>query len=104
MYANPSNFKVSQCLFFTDRIKQGSQSNVLLLYSQGFSFTEVQEGLRYKSAGSLPCVCVGLCFCAYVLDTKEQSVRDKKLLQHLKIYLKMSKRVIVRTDIERVCN
>ena len=33
IYANPSNFKVSECLFFTDRIKQGSQFGVILLYS-----------------------------------------------------------------------
>ena len=33
IYANPSNFKVSECLFFTDRIKQGSQFDVILLYS-----------------------------------------------------------------------
>ena len=25
IYANPSNVKVSECLFFTERIKQGSQ-------------------------------------------------------------------------------
>ena len=29
MYANPSNFKVSECLFLTDRIKQGSQFDVI---------------------------------------------------------------------------
>ena len=28
--ANPSNFKVSECLFFTDRIKQGRQFDVIL--------------------------------------------------------------------------
>ena len=33
IYANPSNFKVSECLFFTDRIKQGNQFDVILLYS-----------------------------------------------------------------------
>ena len=33
IYAKPSNFKVSECLFFTDRIKQGSQFDVILLYS-----------------------------------------------------------------------
>ena len=33
IYANPSNFKVSECLFFTNRIKQGSQFDVILLYS-----------------------------------------------------------------------
>ena len=30
-HANPSNFKVSECLFFTDRIKQGSRFDVILL-------------------------------------------------------------------------
>ena len=43
---NPSNLKVSECLFFTDRIKQGSQFDVILLYSLGVYFTEVQEGLQ----------------------------------------------------------
>ena len=28
--ANPSNFKLSECLVFTDRIKQGSQFDVIL--------------------------------------------------------------------------
>ena len=27
--ANPSNFKASECLFFTDLIKQGSQFDVI---------------------------------------------------------------------------
>ena len=44
--ANSSNFKVSECLFSTHRIKQGSQFDVILLYSYGFAFTEVQEGLK----------------------------------------------------------
>ena len=30
IHANPSNFEVSQCLFFTDRIKQGSMFDVIL--------------------------------------------------------------------------
>ena len=46
MYANPSIFKVSESLFFTDRIKQGSQIDVILLYSLGVSYLEVQEGLN----------------------------------------------------------
>ena len=32
IYANPSIFKVSECRFFTDIIKQGSQIDVILLY------------------------------------------------------------------------
>ena len=31
IHANPSNFKVSECLFFTDRIKQGSRFDVILM-------------------------------------------------------------------------
>ena len=60
--ANPSNFKVSVSNFkvslsvFTDRIKQGRQFGVILFYSLGVSFSEVKEGLKYKSEGSLPCV------------------------------------------------
>ena len=45
MDANPSIFKVSECLFSTDRIKQVSQIDVILLSSQGVSLYEVQEGL-----------------------------------------------------------
>ena len=33
----------SECLFFSDRIKQGNWFDVILLYSEGVSFTEVQE-------------------------------------------------------------
>ena len=29
IYANPSNFSVSECMFFTDRINQGSQFDVI---------------------------------------------------------------------------
>ena len=34
-----------QSIVFTDRIKQGSQFDVSLLYSEGVSFMEVQEGI-----------------------------------------------------------
>ena len=37
-----------QSIVCTDRIKQGSQFNVSLLYSQGVSSMEVQEGLKSK--------------------------------------------------------
>ena len=37
-----------QSIVFTDRIKQGSQFDVSLLYSKGVSFMEVQEGLKSK--------------------------------------------------------
>ena len=33
LHVNPSNFKVSECLFFTDIMKQGSKFDVNLLYS-----------------------------------------------------------------------
>ena len=36
------------CLFSTDRIKQVSQIDVILLSLYGVSFSEVQEGLKSK--------------------------------------------------------
>ena len=32
IHANLSNFRVSECLFFTDRIRQGNQFDVILLF------------------------------------------------------------------------
>ena len=39
---------MSKCLFSTDRV--GSQIDVILFYSLGVSFTEVQEGLNLSSS------------------------------------------------------
>ena len=53
MYANPSIFKVSECPFYTDGVKQVSQVDVILLSSQGLTFSEVKEGLKYLTSTGL---------------------------------------------------
>ena len=59
-------FKISECLFSTDRLKQVSLFVVILLSSEGVSLIEVLEGLKMRRGVH----CLGH---AYISDSSDRS-------------------------------
>ena len=52
------SFKSRIVYLLVFKVKQDSLGDVILLTSQGVSFTEVQEGLNVKGGRSVPCACL----------------------------------------------